>query len=263
VVNPFPPHAAINTMELQLSSWVCMGIILLQLLARFADADARVGGSSDQSSCPCLGLDEVPPLSEADQAKAIAMGLNTSEYGIGCGAHDKLSSPCTAAGHESLWCRDEFCYVDNLNCDVPLRRSKYFPDSARYFSYETCGFVDQFYRDPKRLDGAVLLGAMEENYRGYQGSRIDDGTYDGFGVILRHDNVSFYGTTIDLVNMLVNESGIGVSMNQRCISILLDGISKINFFPSKLPVRPAENQLHSCSRGSPRTIPNVPFFRQG
>ena len=157
--------------------------------------------SSGQNSCPCI--DEVPSLTEEDEAIAISWGINNiSNYGIKCDKHDQKYNNLYCQGNDTTpsLCKSEFCYVDPLDCNLPNRQSHRFPSSPRYFSFATCGYTDEWSRDPIRLQGKVLQGVLIDNHRGYEGTIlydkndefIDDIPYDGRGVIQFHDNKQYY-----------------------------------------------------------------------
>ena len=177
--------------------------------------------SSGYSNCPCV--DEVPPLIEEDEAIANGWGIdNITNYGIGCDKHDKkYNNFCQSNDTTPGLCKSEFCYVDPLNCNLPNRQSHRFPSSPRYFSFATCGYTDEWSRDPIRLKGEVLQGVLIDNHRGYEGTilndindeYIDDIPYDGRGVIRYHDNKQYYGTVIDLMEHLVNQTDLNFTIN--------------------------------------------------
>ena len=102
-----------------------------------------------------------------------------------------------------------------MNCDRPNRKSLDFPNSPRYFSYETCGYVDDWSRDPNRLRGKVLQGVLIDNHRGYEGTILIDGElpYNGKGIIIQHDNEQYYGSVVDLVHYLIHDSGLELTIN--------------------------------------------------
>jgi len=178
--------------------------------------------SSGQNSCPCI--DEVPQLTEEDEAIAISWGINNiANYGIGCDKHDQKYNNLYCQGNDTTpsLCKSEFCYVDPLDCNLPNRQSHRFPSSPRYFSFATCGYTDEWSRDPIRLQGKILQGVLIDNHRGYEGTiayskndeYIDDISYDGRGVIQYHDNKQYYGTVIDLMNHLVNQTSLNFTIN--------------------------------------------------
>lgn len=76
---------------------------------------------------------------------------------------------CSAsAAPQPVWCEDSWCYVDPNNCTMPMSKSKYFPDSGLYYSYETCGFVDLYSKpqlDPTRNLRVTYMG--DEYYKMY------------------------------------------------------------------------------------------------
>ena len=115
--------------------------------------------------------------------------------------HDAVSNPdCVGSdmGIRPGWCKSEWCYVDPSNCRLPHARSEYFPQSGLYYSYVTCGFIDDFQRDPVySMEGDVLRGVLIDNHRGYQGTMCDD---DG----------SCEGPVVNLVALLARYSGLNV-----------------------------------------------------
>ena len=190
--------------------------VLLILCASFGIAIGN--GSGGQHNCPCL--EDVPPLTKEDEIIAESFGINITDYGIGkqreiivslckfyithiyadlphfqigCNKHDFKYNNCSGTNDTGTWCGSEFCYVDPMNCDRPNRKSLRFPNSPRYFSFATCGYVDDWSRDPIRLKGKVLQGVLSDNHRGYEGSILMDGElpYNGKGTIIQYGNEQY------------------------------------------------------------------------
>ena len=75
-----------------------------------------------------------------------------AEYGSsGCQRHDYHVTPeCSNQGNgRPAWCKAQWCYVDPSNCQRRQGESDYFRDATwngapLTYSYETCGYVDNF-----------------------------------------------------------------------------------------------------------------------
>jgi len=188
--------------SLQLSLSAVAAVLQFHLLSIVGvNADAKVSGDG-ASNCPCLQMEDLPKLAEEDSsAGPNNNGVNLTEYGAGCRKHDSDTERCGNFDSGS-WCDSEWCFVDPTNCDVPNIHSFDFPNSMRFLSYNTCGFVNTWTREPNgTMNGKVLQAAVMNNHRGYQGTICKD---DG----------QCYGTVVDLVKYLgsVND-GLNITVN--------------------------------------------------
>jgi len=103
--------------------------------------------------CPCIGLDRVGGLVQADLGGG-KMAPYPADMGARCEEWD-LNKRDTCRGPDMPgWCRDAWYYVDPCHCDIAVapKVSHYLPKSKYqgntiYFSYSTCGSTDQFTKD--------------------------------------------------------------------------------------------------------------------
>jgi len=115
-------------------------------------------------------MEDLPKLAEKDSSAGPNNGVNLTEYGAGCRKHDSDTERCENFDSGS-WCDGEWCFVDPTNCNVPNIHSFDFPNSMRFLSYNTCGFVNTWTREPNgTMNRKVLQAAVMDNHWGYQGT---------------------------------------------------------------------------------------------
>jgi len=173
--------------SLRLSLSVVAAVLQFQLLGVVGlDGNAKFSG---KSSCPCLQkMEDLPKLAEEDFS-AGPHDVDLTEYGLGCEKHDSGTEHCENSDSGS-WCDSQWCFVDPTNCEMPHVHSLDFPHSMRFYSYTTCGFINNWKREPNvTMKGKVLQAVVMNSHRGYQGTICKD---DG----------QCYGTVVDLVKYL-------------------------------------------------------------
>jgi len=105
-----------------------------------------------EKKCPCIGLDDV------DGNMMMTVNAKQVSYPLGlghCDAHDnnRHDDCLTGAtpGPNKGYCAQRWCYVDPCNCDIPktpvvsgLLPTATYQGNPVYFSYATCGGVDEW-----------------------------------------------------------------------------------------------------------------------
>lgn len=106
---------------------------------------ARFGSSK----CPCVGFDNVGGTTDVTVEGQVIK--YPGDLGARCDEWDKdISIGCKGANPEE-WCKEQWCYVDPCNCDIPEipKVSSFMPEAkyqgkTLYYSYETCGGKDGY-----------------------------------------------------------------------------------------------------------------------
>ena len=139
-------------------------------------------------ACPCLTNDTITDVAAEDLTDTL-LGLlgsvNPYSYGIGCGTHDAETASCTdgscafdpniAPQKESCdraYCERSFCYVNPNTCSLLFRRSQFFPNSQRFYSYATCWDVDSFVSNSRirSLENRTFKVGLNSNSGGWVGA---------------------------------------------------------------------------------------------
>ena len=109
--------------------------------------------------CPCItNLEEYGIVYKDDTVTVTASGRDyqyPASYGVAqCAAHDVgLPPSCqtvdAATGEfdalaNPSWCSHAWCYVKRGNCNVESSVSSYITTATVYYSYEACGFANEF-----------------------------------------------------------------------------------------------------------------------
>mmetsp|Transcript_50978 Transcript_50978/g.147104 ORF Transcript_50978/g.147104 Transcript_50978/m.147104 type:complete len:376 (+) Transcript_50978:92-1219(+) len=113
------------------------------------------------TKCPCIGFDGIA----GETLVAFEDGRNASypaDLGARCEAWDDDHHPECKDGAGPDFCKQQWCYVDSCNCDLPVlpKPSTYVPDAIFrgrniFFSYATCGGKDMW---SKELPQAGTVG---------------------------------------------------------------------------------------------------------
>ena len=141
-------------------------------------------------ACPCLTNESISDIMTEDLTVSLLKILGDVDpytYGIGCGAHDAETHKCRNGDsctinpnlapqpnyhcdHSS--CGRNFCYIDPKNCSLLNRRSLFFPNSDRFYSYATCWDVDSFVSEVRILSLAkrVFKVGFNSNSGGWVGA---------------------------------------------------------------------------------------------
>jgi hypothetical protein len=170
-------------------------------------------------SCPCLpNLTDfaIDPSEDLEGLYAdLGTSLDTSAYGVGCGAHDLPTLQCTDStcndtlpNCDKSWCERSWCWVDPTNCKLLNRRSDYFLKSGRFYSYATCGDMDAFTRENRvsSLTGITLEVAFNHNSGGWLGA------YSSEKVHFEGPIEMWSGPVVNFVKQAANRSGFNLRL---------------------------------------------------
>ena len=211
-----------------------------QFAAGFSTYDPQPTPYPSKSNCPCITLDDRLHVSSMSVGNSSSDEGNSSmtapaaadpacqavkvvpgvcfppKYGYGfCAAWDRsLYSPCVdqrdfivgdglpvlddANNDLPEWCNQGWCYVDPDNCGRPHERSIYFPE--RYFSYATCGYVDD--NSSRLVRQSLARKAVRVSYPSDEGWGLvteADGTKAGFSVDIYEDIAQRWGMETEVV----------------------------------------------------------------
>merc|ERR1712137_300401 len=119
--------------------------------------------------CPCVGLDNVTGATTV-YLKDSFTAEHPADIGAHCEAWDNARHPSCKAGAGPSFCKQNWCFVDPCNCDIPEmpKMSLYLKDAKYqgkpiYYSYATCGGVDEFVKTDKQKSKACVDQSSEED----------------------------------------------------------------------------------------------------
>ncbi len=167
-----------------------------------------------------------------DASIAAAHTANDS-YGIGCLAHDAEGagacqpeasefdtqlcddsiaprpSFCDESRAVPNYCGYSWCYVNPLQCQMANTHSLAFTDSARYYSYATCGYPDFYSGEAVRdaLRGSILRVQFMHNTGGYIGAYHPLPGND-------HRDNEWFGPYVDLIHSVASKAGFVINITE-------------------------------------------------
>lgn len=180
----------------------CLFIVLV-IVCGHVEASLSSPLFEGDPSCPCLlspetGLHPIKPVDVTEDLISQLGNQSVFEtYGIGCAAHDENTPHCTtdecAIGPNYLpapidcdrsYCSRQFCWVDPLNCRLLNRRSVYFSQSGRHYSYATCHDMDSFSDQYllSSLEGKSFKVGFNSNSGGWTGGYSSTGEHFKGGI---------------------------------------------------------------------------------
>ena len=194
-------------------------MLLTIALATASELPPPAHWPNGNDACPCID-----PFGADNSSSALALGANTpntstaschiarSDNGMcysdvygshGCQRYDWDATPeCAeqADRERPAWCAAQWCYIDTKNCMRNNGLSHYFNDAtwngaALSYSYETCGYVDNFALLSRirsvaaaQPQGKLRIGFPSDSGEGFAlvgSKRYPDGSYKvqpGMGV---------------------------------------------------------------------------------
>jgi hypothetical protein len=172
--------------------FLLIGILSIAVLAvKGQNASEIEAYKRGNEACPCLTNETISSLSAEDLSESLLAALGSVDpytYGVGCGTHDSGTAACTGGACtldpnlapqpvacDNSYCQRAFCYVDPKKCSLLSRRSDFFPDADRFYSYATCWEVDFFVSTARiqALDNKTFKVGFNSNSGGWVGAYRD------------------------------------------------------------------------------------------
>jgi hypothetical protein len=168
-------------------------------------------GSAAFADCPCIDPHRNASDLQLFDAGQNCLRLLTGDcvqlsYGKECGMHDRNRPVCNVSTAPT-WCASHWCYVDPTNCLRPHRSSNDFSKTGEYYSYETCGYLDDYSENPllRNLKNASLRVTFPgDSGSGYTIAILPSGEGVGSFPVFIARAFAEYGvrtTTISLTNV--------------------------------------------------------------